>query len=59
MGNLIGDEIPNTFAVVDEPDEITPLIKERYSGLVVRITINLNHAPSEQRVDLVKALSQS
>ena len=57
MGTLITDDILNTFAVVGEPDTIIPQIKERYSGLVDRITINFSYAPREQRADLVKELA--
>ncbi|MBV1904987.1 MAG: TIGR03617 family F420-dependent LLM class oxidoreductase [Pseudomonadales bacterium] len=57
MGTLIDDDILNTFAVVGEPDEIIPKIKERYTGLVDRITINFSYVPREQRAELVKQLA--
>ncbi|MBV1876960.1 MAG: TIGR03617 family F420-dependent LLM class oxidoreductase [Pseudomonadales bacterium] len=57
MGTLIDDDILNTFAVVGEPDTIIPQIKERYTGLVDRITINFSYAPREQRAELVKQLA--
>jgi len=57
MGTLIDDDILNTFAVVAEPKDVIPIIKERYSGLVDRITINFSYAPHEQRADLVKQLA--
>lgn len=57
MGDLISDEILNTFAVVGEPDKIVPLIKERYSGLVDRISINFSYAPPEQRAALISELA--
>jgi len=57
MGSLIDDDMLNTFAVVGEPDTIIPKIKERYAGLVDRITINFSYAPREQRPDLVKELA--
>jgi len=59
MGDLIEDEILNTFAVVGEPDKIVPMIKERYTGLVDRITINFDYAPIEQRAELVRELAQT
>jgi probable F420-dependent oxidoreductase len=57
MGQLITDEILNTFAVVGEPDKIVPTIKQRYSGLVDRITINFNYAPLDQRAELIRELA--
>jgi len=56
MGALIDDDILHTFAVVGEPDDIIPMIKDRYSGLVDRLTINFSYAPHEQRAELVKQL---
>ncbi len=57
MGDLITDEMLNSFAVVGEPDEIVPMIKERYTGLVDRISINFTYAPREQRPALIKELA--
>ncbi|RLA50386.1 MAG: LLM class F420-dependent oxidoreductase [Gammaproteobacteria bacterium] len=57
MGNLIDDEMLNSFAVVGEPDKIVPMIKERYTGLVDRISINFTYAPLEQRPALIKELA--
>ncbi|MBV1930675.1 MAG: TIGR03617 family F420-dependent LLM class oxidoreductase [Porticoccaceae bacterium] len=57
MGDLITDEMLNSFAVVGEPDKIVPMIKERYTGLVDRISINFTFAPVEQRPALIKELA--
>lgn len=57
MGDLITDEMLNSFAVVGEPDKIVPMIKERYTGLVDRISINFTFAPPEQRPALIKELA--
>ena len=57
MGDLITDEMLNSFAVVGEPDKIVPMIKERYTGLVDRISINFTYAPPEQRPALIKELA--
>ena len=57
MGDLITDEMLNSFAVVGEPDKIVPMIKERYTGLVDRISINFTYAPLEQRPALIKELA--
>jgi len=45
--------------LVHEPNEIVPTIKQRYTGLVDRITINFNYAPLEQRAELVRELEQT
>ena len=57
MGDLITDEMLHSFAVVGEPDKIVPMIKERYTGLVDRISINFTYAPLEQRPALIKELA--
>lgn len=57
MGDLITDEMLNHFAVVGEPDKIVPMIKERYTGLVDRISINFTFAPIDQRPALIKELA--
>lgn len=57
MGDLIDDEMLNTFAVVGEPKDIVPLIKTRYSGLVDRITLNFSFAPPEQHPQLIRELA--
>jgi probable F420-dependent oxidoreductase len=38
MGNLIGDEMLEAFAVVAEPDQVVAAIKARLGGLVDRVT---------------------
>jgi len=57
MGDLIDDEMLNTFAVVGEPKDIVPQIKTRYSGLVDRITLNFSFAPPEQHPQLIRELA--
>ena len=57
MGELIEDDILNTFAVVGEPQEIVPMIKQRYTGLVDRITINFSYAPVTERPALIRELA--
>lgn len=57
MGGLIDDNILNTFAVVGEPNQIVPKIKQRYTGLVDRITINFDFASPAQLPDLIKQLA--
>ncbi|NIR36727.1 MAG: LLM class F420-dependent oxidoreductase, partial [Actinobacteria bacterium] len=39
MGDVIDDEILSTFAVVGEPHEVPELIRDRFGGLVDRISI--------------------
>jgi probable F420-dependent oxidoreductase len=38
MGNLIDDEILNTFAVVGEPEQIAPELHKRYGDVIQRIS---------------------
>jgi hypothetical protein len=38
MGNLIDDEILNTFAVVGEPERIAPELSTRYGDVIHRIS---------------------
>ncbi len=48
MGELIDDEILNTFAVVGEPEEIAPELAKRYGDVVQRISF---YAPYESDPD--------
>ena len=48
MGNLIDDEILNTFAVVAEPDRIAPELLRRYGDVVQRISF---YAPYKMHPD--------
>ncbi len=38
MGNLINDEILNTFAVVGSPEQVAPELKRRYDDVIQRIS---------------------
>ncbi|MYB03171.1 MAG: LLM class flavin-dependent oxidoreductase, partial [Acidimicrobiaceae bacterium] len=38
MGNLIDDEVLNTFAVVAPPEEIAPELARRYGDVISRIS---------------------
>ena len=38
MGDLIDDEILNTFAVVGEPEQIAPELHRRYGDVIQRIS---------------------
>jgi probable F420-dependent oxidoreductase len=38
MDSLVSDEVLNTFAVIALPDELPGLIKERYAGLLTRVS---------------------
>jgi len=57
MGDMIDDDMLDAFAVVGEPKDIVPIIKQRYTGLVDRITISFNYASHEQRPKLIKELA--
>lgn len=50
MGDLIGDDMLHSFAVVGEYDEIAPLLLERYGGLVDEVGLTLTtKGNTEQR----------
>ena len=38
MGNLINDDILNTFAVVGEPEQIAPELRRRFGDVVQRVS---------------------
>jgi probable F420-dependent oxidoreductase len=57
MGELIDDEMLDTFAVVGEPHEIVPMLKARYTGLVDRFSLSFPFVPAEKRPALIKELA--
>ncbi len=48
MGNLIDDEILNTFAVVAEPDDVAPELTRRFGDIVDRISF---YAPGQSDIN--------
>jgi probable F420-dependent oxidoreductase len=48
MTNLITDEILHTFAIEASPDEVGPALKERYEGLIDRISLYVPFVPGER-----------
>ena len=48
MGELIDDEILNTFAVVGSPEQIAPELGRRYGDVISRISF---YAPYESDAD--------
>ena len=46
MGDLITDEILNTFAVVGEPSQVAPEISKRYGDVIDRLSF---YAPYESK----------
>jgi probable F420-dependent oxidoreductase len=49
MGNLIDDEMLNTFAVVGEPEQIAPELHRRYGDVVQRISFYAPYKSDPQR----------
>lgn len=47
MGELISDEILNTFAVVAPVDELAQAVKARYEGLLDRVGYYFHFLPEE------------
>jgi probable F420-dependent oxidoreductase len=48
MPNLITDEMLRTFAVEAAPDEVGLALKERYEGLIERVSLYLPFVPGEK-----------
>lgn len=57
MGELISEEMLDTFAVVGTPDRIVPMIRERFAGLVDRVTLDFSFAPADSRPALIRQLA--
>lgn len=49
MGELIDDEILNTFAVVGEPEQIGPELQRRYGDVISRISFYAPYAADRDR----------
>ncbi len=49
MGNLITDEILNTFAVVGEPEQVAPELKRRYDDVISRISFYAPYKSDPER----------
>lgn len=57
MGALIDDELIRTIAVVGEPHEIAPLVRERLDGISDSVSLVNNRAPDpEHLAEVVAAL---
>jgi probable F420-dependent oxidoreductase len=48
MGELITDDILNTFAIVADPDDVPDMLINRYQGLADRLTIYTPFVPGER-----------
>jgi probable F420-dependent oxidoreductase len=59
MGNLVTDEILNTFAVVGEPEKIAPELLRRYGDIVQRISFYAPYKSDPDRWRGVLAALQS
>jgi alkanesulfonate monooxygenase SsuD/methylene tetrahydromethanopterin reductase-like flavin-dependent oxidoreductase (luciferase family) len=49
MGELITDDILNTFAVVGEPEQIAPELEKRYGDVISRISFYAPYASDPSR----------
>jgi len=49
MGNLINDEILNTFAVVGSPEQVAPELKRRYADVIQRISFYAPYKSDPER----------
>ncbi len=55
MGNLIDDEILNTFAVVGEPETVAPELHRRYGDVIERISFYAPYTSNPERWSKVLA----
>jgi alkanesulfonate monooxygenase SsuD/methylene tetrahydromethanopterin reductase-like flavin-dependent oxidoreductase (luciferase family) len=49
MGNLIDDDILNTFAVVGEPEQVAPELHRRYGDVIQRISFYAPYKSDPER----------
>jgi alkanesulfonate monooxygenase SsuD/methylene tetrahydromethanopterin reductase-like flavin-dependent oxidoreductase (luciferase family) len=49
MGNLINDEILNTFAVVGTPEQVAPELKRRYDDVIQRVSFYAPYKSNPER----------
>jgi len=49
MGNLINDEILNTFAVMGSPEQVAPELKRRYDDVIQRISFYAPYKSDPER----------
>lgn len=59
MGNLIDDEILNTFAVVGSPEQVAPELHRRYGDVIQRISFYAPYKSNPERWQRVIADLQS
>jgi len=59
MGELIDDEILNTFAVVGEPEQVAPELLKRYGDVVSRISFYTPYRSDPERWDAVRVALQA
>jgi alkanesulfonate monooxygenase SsuD/methylene tetrahydromethanopterin reductase-like flavin-dependent oxidoreductase (luciferase family) len=59
MGELIDDEMLNTFAVVGEPEAVAPELLKRYGDVVSRISFYTPYKSDPERWAAVRATLQA
>jgi alkanesulfonate monooxygenase SsuD/methylene tetrahydromethanopterin reductase-like flavin-dependent oxidoreductase (luciferase family) len=59
MGNLISDDILETFAVVGDPTDVVPMLRARYGPLVDRISFYTPYAlDSDESKAMIAAMKE-
>lgn len=56
MGELVTDEMLNTFGVMEEPKNVVKEIKARYGDIVDRTSGGFSFVDTEQRLEMIQAL---
>ncbi len=59
MADLITDEMLDVYAVIGRWDEIVDKVKERYEGIIDRLSFYLPYSPSDREkwAPIVKAFN--
>tara|TARA_Y100001934_G_C12272055_1_gene735459 strand:+ start:32 stop:1036 length:1005 start_codon:yes stop_codon:yes gene_type:complete len=56
MGELVTDDMLNTFGVMGEPKEVVPAIQDRYGDFTDRTSGGFSFVDDEERVGMIQAL---
>ena len=55
MGGLVDDDVLSTFAIVAEPDQAARALRERFDGIVQRVSV---YEPRAEDHEVIRAILQ-
>jgi probable F420-dependent oxidoreductase len=55
MGGLVDDDVLSTFAIVAEPDQVARALRERFDGIVQRVSV---YEPRAEDHEVIRAILQ-